>query len=387
MKRDLFLVSLALVTWGVGEGMFLYFEPIYLQQLGADPILIGTILGGVGIAMAVSYLPAGFLSDRFGRRPMLRLAWLLGFGATWLMALAKSLPVFVIGMTLYSFTSFVTVPLNSYITQARGNWSVGRTITLISASFNFGVILGPLIGGWVGDQYGLNRTFLIAAIIFVLSTIIMFLVSPQPVEKSDGQTETGSWKDLLNRRYFQYLVVIFFVTFSLYLPQPLSQNFLQNQRGLDLEQIGQLIATRSLGIVVINLVVGQINARLGYLIAQACMAAFTLLLLRGVSMPWYFAGYFLLGSYQTARALAIAQGRSLIQAAYMGVGYAFLETAMTAAIIIASPLAGVLYQTNPTYIYSFSLILILIAILVTKLFSPLRTKDFVKGGYKNGTNS
>jgi len=379
MSRDLILVALSLVTWGVGEGMFLYFEPIYLQQLGADPVLIGSILGGVGIVMAVSYLPAGFLSDRFGRRPMLRLAWLFGVGATWIMALAKSLPVFVLGMAVYGFTSFVTVPLNSYITHARGKWSVGRTITLISASFNFGVILGPLIGGWVGDRYGLHLTFLIAAFIFVISTIIIFLISAQPVVEFDGQTDKGSWKDLINRRYFQYLFVIFFVAFALYLPQPLSQNFLQNQRGLNLEQIGQLIATRSLGIVVINLVLGQINARLGYLIAQMCMAAFTLLLWRGSSMPWYFVGYFLLGSYQTARSLAIAQGRSLIEAAYMGVGYGLLETAMTIAIILAPPLAGVLYQTNPTYIYSVSLVFILMAIIITKLFSPLKTIDFMKG--------
>jgi MFS family permease len=310
---------------------------------------------------------------------MLRLAWLFGVGATWIMALAKSLPVFVLGMAVYGFTSFVTVPLNSYITHARGKWSVGLTITLISASFNFGVILGPLIGGWVGDRYGLHLTFLIAAFIFVISTIIIFLISAQPVVEFDGQTDKGSWKDLINRRYFQYLFVIFFVAFALYLPQPLSQNFLQNQRGLNLEQIGQLIATRSLGIVVINLVLGQINARLGYLIAQMCMAAFTLLLWRGSSMPWYFVGYFLLGSYQTARSLAIAQGRSLIEAAYMGVGYGLLETAMTIAIILAPPLAGVLYQTNPTYIYSVSLVFILMAIIITKLFSPLKTKDFTKG--------
>jgi MFS transporter, DHA1 family, multidrug resistance protein len=375
MSRDLILVALSLVTWGVGEGMFLYFEPLYLQQLGANPVMIGSILGGVGVFMAVSYLPAGFLSDRFGRRPLLRLAWLFGMAATWLMALAKSLPIFVVGMALYGFTSFVVVPLNSYITQARGNWSVGRTITLISACYNVGVILGPLIGGWIGDHYGLRQTFLIAAFIFLISTLLIFFIRSQPVEKMDNPGKQAGWRELINRRYIQYLLMIFFVMFALYLPQPLSQNYLLNEQGLNLSQIGRLIATRSLGIVILNLSLGQLNARLGFLLTQIGMALFSLILWRGASMPWFMVGYFLLGSYQTARSLAVAQGRTLIKAAYLGVGYGLIETAMTSAIVLAPPLAGLLYQLEPTYIYSVSLGLIGIALIVTKFLSPLKSKD------------
>lgn len=375
MRRNLILVALSLVTWGIGEGMFFYFEPLYLQQLGANPVMIGSILGGVSIAMAVSYVPAGFLSDRFGRRPLLRIAWLIGMAATWIMALSHSLPIFVIGMTLYGFTSFVVVPLNSYITQARGKWSVGRTITIISACYSAGVILGPLIGGWIGSEYGLQRTFMIAAFIFMASTALIFFIESQPVEKGDGETAQAGWKELINRRYLQYLLIISIVIFTLYLPQPLSQNYLQNELGLNLSQIGRLISVRSLGIVFLNLTLGHLNARLGFLLAQVGVALFTFLMWRGVSMPWYLVGYFLLGSYQTARGLAVAQGRSLIKSAYMGVGYGLIETAMSGATVLAAPLAGVLYQINPIYTYSVGLVLIGFAILVTIFLSPLKTDD------------
>lgn len=375
MRRNLILVALSLVTWGIGEGMFFYFEPLYLQQLGANPVMIGSILGGVSIAMAVSYVPAGFLSDRFGRRPLLRIAWLIGMAATWIMALSHSLPIFVIGMTLYGFTSFVVVPLNSYITQARGKWSVGRTITIISACYSAGVILGPLIGGWIGSEYGLQRTFMIAAFIFMASTALIFFIESQPVEKGDGETAQAGWKELINRRYLQYLLIISIVIFTLYLPQPLSQNYLQNELGLNLSQIGRLISVRSLGIVFLNLTLGHLNARLGFLLAQVGVALFTFLMWRGVSMPWYLVGYFLLGSYQTARGLAVAQGRSLIKSAYMGVGYGLIETAMSGATVLAAPLAGVLYQINPIYTYSVGLVLIGFAILVTIFLSPIKTDD------------
>jgi len=81
-------------------------------------------------------------------------------------------------------------------------------------------------------------------------------------------------------------------------------------------------------VVVLNLALGQMNARLGLLIAQGCMALFSLLIWLGGGFPLICA-YPLMGSYITARGLAIAQGRSLLQAANMGAGYGLLETVMS----------------------------------------------------------
>jgi len=376
MSRDLILVSLSLMTWGLGEGMFFYFTPLYMQQLGASPVMIGAILGGVGIAMTASFLPAGYISDRLGRRPLLRLAWLMGVSATWVMALSRTLPMFVFGNILYGATAFVVVPLNSYITAARGKWSVGRALTIISASFSMGAILGPLIGGWIGEHVGLQRTFLVAAVIFIFSTLLIFFVRPQPVEPPHPDANGRGLRGLLlNARYTRFLVIVFIVMFCMFLPQPLSQNFLVNQRGLDLTQIGQLISVRYLGVVLLNLTLGQINARAGFLLAQIGVSMFTLLIWQGSGMPWYALGYLLLGSYQTARSLATAQARSLIHHANMGLGYGMIETMASMAIILAPPLAGYLYSLNPVWIYPISLVLIGVAIVVTLIFSPIKREE------------
>ena len=47
MNRSLRWLGAALFLWGLGESMFLLFQPIYLQQLGAGPIQIGVILGAL----------------------------------------------------------------------------------------------------------------------------------------------------------------------------------------------------------------------------------------------------------------------------------------------------------------------------------------------------
>jgi MFS family permease len=370
MNRDLALVAISLFTWGIGEGAFFYFQPIYLEELGASPIVIGTILGGVGIAMTVAHIPAGLLADRFGRRALMLSAWFLGLTAAWIMALSRTL--------LYGVTSYVMAPMNSYITAARGKWSVGRAITLISALYNLGAIIGPILGGLVGDTYGLRMIYFVAAVSFLISTIVIVFIRSQPVEEITPDQRNI----LVNRNYLGFLVVIFIAMFAMYLPQPLTPNFLQNQRNLSLGMIGSLGSIGGLGNVILSLGLGQLYARTGFFIGQLAVGISALLLWHGVGIHFYALGYFLLGGYRTARSLAIAQIREIIHQSRMGLAYGIAETVAATATIIAPPLAGVLYEFNPTSIYPTSVGLVLTSIVIGLVYNPLGTK-----GEENGNLS
>ena len=358
------------MVWGIGEGMFLLFQPLYLQQLGADPVLIGVIIGMVGMAMTVSHLPAGYLADRLGRKPLMVAAWYLATLATWVMALANSLPVFVAGSILYGITAFVAGPMNSYVTAARGRYSVGRALTLVSAIYNVGAIAGPLLGGWIGSRFGLQRNFQAAAIVFIGSSVLISLIRPQPIETPLAEEKNSLRTVLHNRRFLGFLTLIFLTMFVLYLPQPLSVNFLQNERSLNLSQIGTLISLRSVGVVILNLGLGQFNPYLGFFLSQATLALFCGMIWKGTSFPWYALAYLLLGGYQTARSLAAAQGRALVKAAYMGLAFGMIEMVSAVSVILAPPLAGYLYSRQPEWIYAVSIVGIVAMILVTKRFMP-----------------
>jgi MFS family permease len=368
MKRDLILVGIAMFAWGLGEGLFIFFQPIYLEELGADPILIGTILGGFGMAMTISHIPAGFLADRIGRKPLMVAAWATGTITCWMMALANTLSVFTIGLILYGTTLFVMSPLTSYLTAARGKFSVGRVITLMSAGFNLGAVLGPLIGGWIGDLYGLRQSYFVAGVIFFLSVFVISFISPQPVEKSAPRQQSNRW--YLSSRYLVYMGVIFFAFLAMYLPQPLTPNYLSNQGGYDLSQIGILFSISSVGVVVLNLILGSLPALTGFLIAQSAMAIFTLILWRASGYAWYVVGFFMLGGFRTARNLGVAQVRQLVPSAKMGLAYGVTETVGGTAVILAPILAGVLYTQNPTLMYAIGFGLIATSIIISGRFSP-----------------
>ena len=368
MNPNLIIIGVALLTWGIGEGVFFYFVPIYMEQLGANPVGIGTIFSFFGVMMLLAHAPSGYLSDRIGRRPLLIINWVLGFIAAFLMWLANSLWVFVAGYLIYGLTASVTSPLFSYVTAARGKMTAGRAMTLTSASFSLGMIFGPLAGGWVGEAYGLRSVFMVAGVLFFLSTILMLFLRPQPRDIfAMGESEENLF---FNTRYLTMLGVIFIATFSMYLPQPLTPNFLSNVRGLSISQMGWVGTVGSAGNFVLNLLLGSLNTRLGFVLGQASVGLSALVIWKGTGIPLYMLGYFLLGGFRAGRMLAMAQVRELIHQAQMGLAYGFAEMSGSLATILAPLLAGYMYENKPASIYSLTLLLIPVAIVFTLIFSP-----------------
>jgi len=384
MKRDLIFLGIAMFAWGIGEGLFFFFQPLYLEELGADPILIGTILGVFGMAMTISHIPAGYLADRIGRKPLIMAAWCTGTAATWMMAFSNTLPIFTIGLFIYGMTMFVMSPLQSYITAARGNLSVGRAITLMSAGFNFGAVIGPIVGGQIGDRFGLRQSYFAAGVVFIISLIIISFIRPQPVERITNIEGGKRW--FFSSRYLVYMGVIFLAIFAMYISQPLTPNYLSNQAGYDLSQIGLLFSVSSIGVVVLNLILGSMPALRGFILGQAGVAIFTLILWRASGYAWYLLGFFMLGGYKTARGLGMAQVRELVPSAKMGLAYGVSETVAGAAIILAPIIAGLLYTQNPVLMYAIALGLIIISILLSGRFSP-KPGDYDSSPITNDTQT
>jgi MFS family permease len=350
--------------------------PLYLEQLGANPIMIGTVFSAFGFVMMVAHIPAGYLADRIGRRPMIQAGWFLGLISAWMMGLAPSLSVFVIGYVIYGVTGFVMAPLFSYVTAARGELTAGRAMTLMSAMFNVGAVIGPVSGGWIGEHYNMRTIFLCSAVVFVFSMGVVLFLKPQPRDEDDGVNT--SRKLFTNTRFLGFLGVIFLVMFATYLPQPLSPNFLQNERGISLGQMGLLGSLGSLGNVAFNLVLGQFNVHLGFVLGQFFVALFALSLWKGTGQAWYMLAYFLLGGFRAARMLAMAQVQLLIHRAQMGLAYGMTETGGAMALIISPLLAGYLYDQNPASVYPLSLLLITIGMIISLIFASREKRRAVE---------
>jgi len=140
----------------------------------------------------------------------------------------------------------VIAPMNSYITSVRGDWSIGRALTFSSGFYNLGAVLGPISGGFIADLLGLKTVYLIAAIIFVISTVIVLFASKAPETHHADQGTAISMGILKNPRFFAFLAVTLLSIFAIYLPQPFTPSFLQNQHEFSRSMIGIFGAIGSL---------------------------------------------------------------------------------------------------------------------------------------------
>ena len=370
MSRDLLLVSFSLMIWGMGEGMFFIFQPIYLQQFGADPRMIGGILGALGLAMAAAQAPAGYLADRIGSRGLMWGAWITGIVAAGLMALGQSLWVFVAGLLLYGITAYVSTPMNSYVADMRGSWGLGKAFALTQALYSLGAVGGPALGGWIGEQFGLRSVYLGAFVVFIFSFSVIVFIRPQPVQKP---THTGPILKLHRNSRFMFLLPFFFLTIlGAYLPQTLTPNYLQNQQGLSLSQIGQLGSIGSLGVVAIMLALGGLSPIVGLLSGLVAIGLYALILWQGTSFTWFAVAYFFIGGYRLARSMILAYVRPVIPQNQTGAAFGLVELVNGIALFLAPVIGGWLYAFRPDSLYITSLILCGGAFLLILIFLPGR---------------
>jgi len=368
VNRELRLLCTSFFIWGLGEGLFFYFQPLYLEELGASPLQIGGILGMAGVGLVITHIPAGMLADKFGRRTIMFIASCLGTIAAWIMFVAPSLTFFVAGLVFYYFTGFIMSPLSSYVTAARGEWTVARALTTIFAFFGIGSILGPIIGGQLSGLIGLRSIYGVSASLFMVSTAVMVFLPPQPVEPFP--LGTGYRRLRANKPFGRLLALLLFANFALIVNWPLLPNFLQNVRGVSVVSIGIFGSFNALGGVVLNLALGRMHNRPAFILAQGLIFGASLVLWLGTGSPWFALGYFLLGGFRAARAMMTALAETLVEKPQMGLAFGLVETASGLALLGAAPLAGLLYRTAPYLPFPVSMSLIVISLIISGRVLP-----------------
>ena len=117
----------------------------------------------------------GNLSDRFGRRPVL-IASLLALGVDYLITgLAPTLWWLFVGRTLSGIAGASYTTANAYIADVTPPEKRAQNFGLTGAAFGIGFVIGPAIGGLLG-QYGARLPFFVSAGLAVANALFGFFV-------------------------------------------------------------------------------------------------------------------------------------------------------------------------------------------------------------------
>jgi DHA1 family tetracycline resistance protein-like MFS transporter len=134
----------------------------------------------------------GALSDRFGRRPVTLLSN-LGLGLDFvLMALANTLPVLFLGRVISGITAASVGTANAYLADVTPPEGRTRAFGLLGAAFGIGFVVGPAIGGMLGE-IDLRAPFWLAAGLSLCNLLYGWFVLPESLPP-ERRTPRIDWR-------------------------------------------------------------------------------------------------------------------------------------------------------------------------------------------------
>ena len=166
-RSALIFIFLTMLIDTIGLGLIIPVAPGLIAELTHEDLSGAATWGGwlffVYALMQFLCAPViGNLSDRFGRRPVLILSLaMLAFDYV-LTGLSPTIVWLFLGRTLSGMAGASFTTANAYIADISPPEKRAANFGMVGAAFGLGFILGPALGGLLGEHFGLRVPFFAA---------------------------------------------------------------------------------------------------------------------------------------------------------------------------------------------------------------------------------
>ena len=188
-KYALNFIFLTLLFDITGLGIIIPVMPKLIGQLTGEGLSVASEYGG-WLTFAYAFMQfifapiLGNLSDKYGRRPVLLLS-LLGFGIDYLfLAFAPSIFWLFIGRIIAGIAGASMTTAMAYIADVSAPEKRAQNFGIVGAAFGLGFIIGPVLGGVLG-QFGTRIPFFAAAGLALLNFLYGYFILPESLTKEN----------------------------------------------------------------------------------------------------------------------------------------------------------------------------------------------------------
>ncbi|MGB0361237.1 MAG: MFS transporter, partial [Endozoicomonas sp.] len=212
-------LTLIFVFRMLGLFMVLPVLALFAEDLqGASPGTIGIAIGAYGFSQALLQIPFGWMSDRWGRKPVILAGLFIFLLGSLMAAEATSMTGIIIGRVLQgcgAISGAVTALMADLIREQNRTKAMAMIGMGIGLAFGIAMVTGPI----VSDIWGLSGLFISNAIMSVVAMGIILLVVPTPVvsrrDLNSSVDHSGLRQVFLDRQLLRQIIGIFTLHFVL----------------------------------------------------------------------------------------------------------------------------------------------------------------------------
>ena len=365
LNRDLKLILFSNFVGAFGDGLYFYILPLYIRSLGAGPVEVGIFFSLLCLSAAITPILGGFLADRYDRKKVMILGWLVWMPVPLVFSLAEHwsqmLPVAVL------YGCWVGQPASSaYVATSADRRKMTLTFTMISAAWWSGYIFSPALGGYLSKYViGMRRVFHLSFIFYALCTTILLFISSQHAKKQSSPPSSPSLRRKTMLLWSLFFALIMFVQVMV---RPSVPQFLKYVYRFDEFLIGILASFIFFGSALLTIGLGRVGdrwTRAGAVSVSMILFCVSIaLFVSSDNFLMLILASFLMGSSYSAWSVVGALFGSVAPEASRGRWMSVQQTAGMLAAFFAPYLGGMIYEAwhyNP----------FIVAIVATPLLAAL----------------
>lgn len=243
----------------------IFLLPLRVHELGGSRAQVGLLATSFTITAAVLSLPAGYLSDRIGRRSLIVFSVVVGGASQLGLALSSSVEPMFFWQVLGGLGGGASqAALYAALPDVVPKWRLGRAYGWLTLCMQLGFLAGPAVSGLALNLFSLGQTLTASAALYAVP-LVLSLVGVPDGRRSNGHLPMfGQVGGMVRRRGFAVPVLGLFAatlvwgTQQAYLPL-----FATEQLRLPETVIGYMIALLALANAVSRVPAGRLIDRAG----------------------------------------------------------------------------------------------------------------------------
>lgn len=186
-KKPLIIAFFTIFLDLLGFGIMIPIQPFYVQDFGATATQV-TLLGASYSLMQFLFAPFwGNISDRFGRRPIILLSVAMSAIGHLIFGFAQNLTTLFAARMLAGFGNANLGTAQAVISDVTKPEDRAKGMGLIGAAFGLGFIIGPAIGGILG-QFSPTAPAFFSAGLAACNLAFAAVMLPETLQRKPGVT-------------------------------------------------------------------------------------------------------------------------------------------------------------------------------------------------------